>query len=139
MDTEHRVQVAVTVRPVNTPTISVGAGKHCYTTQLNQTQTFEFDFFAAGNSRLFVEHSQKHDNDHNTAVEIVNISFFGISHPKFIWCGNYLPCYPAHYPDQKPVLPGQGYLGWNGRYTLEFDVPVFAWMHRTLDMGWLYS
>ena len=43
------------------------------------------------------------------------------------------------YPDKNPVLQPHTYLGWNGRWVLEFETPVFTWIHRLEDLGWLYS
>jgi hypothetical protein len=88
---------------------------------------------------LEVEHFDKADTDATTAVIIKDISFFDISDPKFVWSGVYHPNYPEHYVDKVTPLPGQGYLGWNGVYRLEFSVPVFTWMHQTMNLGWIYQ
>jgi hypothetical protein len=88
---------------------------------------------------LEIEHFKKDENDHATAVIVKQISFFGISNPKFIWAGTYYPDYPAHYPDKIAQLPGQEYLGWNGVYRLDFSVPVFTWIHRIQSLGWMYQ
>ena len=73
------------------------------------------------------------------AVIVKELKFFEISDPRVVWAGVYYPEYPDHYPDKTYPLPGHGYLGWNGIYRLEFSVPVFTWIHQTLDLGWIYG
>jgi hypothetical protein len=113
--------------------------KIVYKQQLFTTTSFDFDFVAANQASLVLEHHSKSDQDPDTAVIIRRIEFYGISDPRFIWAGTYYPVYPSHYPDQKSSRPGQDYLGWNGTYVLEFRVPVFSWIHQIQDMGWLYQ
>lgn len=138
-DTEYLVKVRVTLEPVGQPWVSVGFEDCKKTQQLTTTTMFEFEFDADHNCVLEVEHFDKADTDATTAVIIKDISFFDISDPKFVWSGVYHPNYPEHYVDKVTLLPGQGYLGWNGVYRLEFSVPVFTWMHRTMNLGWIYQ
>ncbi len=138
-DTEYLVKVRVTLEPVGQPWVSVGFEDWKKTQQLTTTTMFEFEFDADYNCVLEVEHFDKADTDATTAVIIKDISFFDISDPKFVWSGVYHPNYPDHYVDKVTPLPGQGYLGWNGVYRLEFSVPVFTWMHRTMNLGWIYQ
>jgi len=133
------VKMRVTLEPVGQPWVIVEANGQGQLQQLVTTTDFSFDFKADDRGYLKVTHFEKTDHDHDTAVVIKNISFFGISDPKFIWAGVYYPEYPKHYPDKTSPLPGNGYLGWNGVYLLEFSVPVFTWMHQTLDLGWIYQ
>ena len=139
MTTEYPVKMTVTLEPVQSPFVTVTAGKITHTQQLLTTTSFDFDFVAANQASLVLEHHSKSDQDPDTAVIIRRIEFYGISDPRFIWAGTYYPVYPSHYPDQKSSRPGQDYLGWNGTYVLEFRVPVFSWIHQIQDMGWLYQ
>ena len=139
MATEYPVKIRVTLEPVGKPWVSVDANDWSQTQQLIETTNFDLDFNACDCCCLKIMHFKKAQNDHNTAVIIKQISFFGISDPKFIWAGMYYPDYPEHYPTKISPLPGHGYLGWNGVYQLKFSVPVFTWIHQTLDMGWLYQ
>jgi hypothetical protein len=93
---------------------------------------------------LEVVFMNKPESDADMAVIIDKIEFFGISDPKFVWAGVYTPEYPEPWYSQqieKPPaeLPRQNYMGWNGRWRLEFSVPVFTWMHKTLNLGWIYQ
>lgn len=138
MVTEYPVKVKITVRPIGQPWVRIGLDNELMTQQLVTLTDFEFDIDASGTVALIVEHFDKNDTDPHTAVEIVSVSFYGIDDPRFVWSGVYRPQYPAHLTG--PVdLPGQHYLGWNGVWTLEFSVPVFTWMHQTLNLGWLYQ
>lgn len=139
MATEHLVQLCVTLRPIGQPWIKISAGGITDTQQLTDVKDFVFEFAASDHSNLIVEHYNKPAADSVTAVEIVNIDFFGITDPRFVWAGVYHPDYPEHYPDKTSPLPGHGYLGWNGVYRLEFSVPVFTWIHRVQNLGWLYQ
>lgn len=143
MATERPVSIAVTLRPVGCPWVKISMAKHTQQLQLDRTQTFSFDFVTSESVVLNVEHFNKADADPTTAVEITEISFFGISDPRFVWAGVYRPNYPMTWFEQqadKPqdILHGQSYLGWNGTYSLDFGVPVFEWMHGVLNLGWIY-
>jgi hypothetical protein len=133
------VKMRVTLEPVGQPWVIVEANGQGQLQKLVTTTDFSFDFRADDRGHLKVTHFEKADNDHDTAVVVKNISFFGISDPKFIWAGTYYPDYPDHYPDKTSPLPGTGYLGWNGVYLLEFSVPVFTWIHQTQNLGWVYQ
>jgi hypothetical protein len=139
MATEYPVKMRVTLEPVGNPWVSVDAHGCGRVQQLIETTDFDLEFEASNCCCLKIEHFAKVDSDPITAVIIKQISFFGITDPKFIWAGTYYPDYPEHYPDKNPALPGYDYLGWNGVYKLEFSVPVFTWIHQTLNMGWIYG
>lgn len=139
MVTEHPVEMKLTLAPVQQPWVTVKVGDYSITQQLLTTTDFEFKFSATDQAILIVDHHDKSDQDPDTAVVVQHIEFYGISDPRFVWAGTYYPRYPAHCTDQKLSLPGQNYLGWNGRYVLTFQVPVFSWMHQIMALGWLYQ
>ena len=139
MTTEYPVRMTVTLEPVQSPFVTITVDKIVYNQQLFTTTSFDFEFLASDQAALTVEHHSKLDSDVDTAVIVQRIEFYGICDPRFIWAGTYYPVYPGHYPDQKSRLPGQGYLGWNGTYVLQFQVPVFSWIHQVQDLGWLYQ
>lgn len=102
---------------------------------------------------LGVEHYGKTASDHDvnnnldTAVIVERIQLNGLSSDRFIWQGQYTPCYDQDYiTDQKrcgielePILKNCNYLGWNGLWQLEFTAPVFTWVHKIEDLGWIYD
>ena len=85
--------------------------------------------------------------EHDHAVIIEHVDFFGIRDDKFRWQGVYVPDYPEPWRteqiEQGIELPRQlsahTYLGWNGAWSLEFTTPIFTWMHRVQDLGWIYD
>lgn len=139
MATEYPIKMRVTLEPVGQPWVDVDCEGWGRIQKLTETTDFDFEFDAQDHCCLKIEHFKKSDLDPTTAVIIKQISFFGISDPRFIWQGIYYPDYPDHYADKKSPLPAQDYLGWNGVYLLQFSVPVFAWIHQTLSLGWVYQ
>lgn len=103
-----------------------------------------------GDHVLHIELSGKTNSDtqgsRDMAVLIENIDFFGICDDRFKWQATYQPNYPEPWYSQQvaaglvpqDVLQGCTYLGWNGTWRLEFSTPIFTWMHRVLDLGWIY-
>jgi len=81
--------------------------------------------------------------DEDLAVIIKDIQVNDISDPKINLVATYYPNYPEPWfsqQDPKPssILPGHQYLGWNGVWRLEYDVPTFAWIHKIKGLGWQY-
>ena len=138
MTTDYRVCMSLRLRPINQPRVLITAGNHTIDQQLTKVEDFNFDFVAHDRATVNVHHVDKLDSDPDTAVEIVSVSFFGITDPQFAWAGVYTPAYPPHLTGPCK-LQGQTYLGWNGIWTLEFSVPVFSWMHQKLNLGWVYQ
>ena len=92
-----------------------------------------------GTTRLSIEHYDKAELDPTTALIIEQIKFNGISSPRFVYRGIYTPNYPKHLIGNDVVLPHQNYLSWNGVWQLEFTLPIYTWIHETLDLGWIYD
>ena len=138
MGTDHRVCMSLQLRPINQPRVLIIAGGNRIDKILTHPEEFEFDFVANDQVTVQIHHIDKLDSDSDTAVEIVSVSFFGITNPQFVWAGVYTPNYPSHVTGPGE-LPGQTYLGWNGVWKLEFSVPVFTWIHQKLNLGWLYQ
>ena len=155
MATEFELNGSLTLRPVwwhEQPEVTI---------YLDQTQlwhgrfatdlTIRFDaVMKPGSHFICVDFHNKKDSDsdlitgHDMAVIIKNLDFFGISHPKFVWAGTYTPVYPEPWYSQQLDPPpsrliNQDRLSWNGRWCLDFSVPVFTWMHQILDLGWIYD
>lgn len=146
MATEYLVQMALTLTPkigVAAPEVRVSVPGYSVSRVLHQTQKIQLEFVAA-TGWLEIEFYNKPELDHDMAVTIDSVEFFGISDPKFLWQGVYSPEYPEPwYSQQSPTpaaaLPACNYMGWNGRWRLDFDVPVFGWIHQIQDLGWVYQ
>jgi hypothetical protein len=154
MTTTYLNQIRITLEPVyydDPPEIRVGIDEHLEPATLTKTTTFDLDFDAtADNYNLIVEFINKRDTDTDTergldkAVKIVSIEIFGITDPKFIYASIYRPEYPRQWVKQQQIKPraeltGQTYLGWNGQWQMPFSVPIFTWVHKTQNLGWIYT
>ena len=144
MITQHLVKLSVTLRPVDQPNVKVGVNGDILTVVLDKTQTMDFEFTSDRDCQLTVELVDKKDQE---AVVVESVSFFGITDPKFAWAGVYEPQYPEPWATQqhdlgvvlKQHLSPHTYLSWPGKWTLTFDVPVFTWIHRVQNLGWIYG
>ena len=85
------VKMRVTLEPVGQPWVIVEANGQGQLQRLVTTRDFSFNFRADDRGCLKITHFDKADHDVDTAVIVKNISFFGISDPKFIWAGAYYP------------------------------------------------
>ena len=144
MTISYPVKLSVTLQPVDLPNVRIGINGDLFPVVLDQTNTVHFEFESADTSNLTVELVDKTAQE---AVIIESVSFFGIEDPKFAWAGVYEPKYPepwaSEQQDQGVVLKQHlcphTYLGWPGKWTLTFDVPVFTWVHRVQNLGWIYG
>ena len=150
MDTQYNLNIQLCVRPIyhNTvPAISYGYDDVVINTiDLERPCILSLNAdFDRGAHSIWVDFQNKNYNDSqpdkglDMAVEIDSVTIHDITLDRFKWAGKYYPTYPEDYPDKKPVLQPHTYLGWNGRWVLEFDVPVFTWIHRLENLGWLYT
>jgi hypothetical protein len=125
---------------------SVGQAK-CRITVDDQTQELIVDRESwvhiscqgQGTRTLLIEHYGKTDADPTTALIVEQIRFNEITSPRFVYQGTYYPTYPKHLLGSADVLYHQNYLSWNGVWRLEFTLPIYTWIHKTLDLGWIYD
>jgi len=141
-----RTKAAITLTPKLEkvpPDVFVSVPGHVVRKTLWETTRIELEFDAPV-GWLEVVFMNKPELDHDMAVIVDKIEFFGISDPRFVWAGVYTPRYPEPWYSQQvekpqPQLPQQNYMGWNGTWRLDFTVPVFTWMHKTMNLGWIYG
>ena len=93
---------------------------------------------------VILEFANKTNNTADMAVEIVAVAIEGMTLDRFKWSSRYYPVYPepwaSEQTDPLPEFhPSATYLGWNGRWELEFATPIFTWIHRLENLGWIYS
>lgn len=152
----YKVQVDLTLEPLwhsDPPEISVYIGdQYRWNGCLESTKTFCHQWTAVeGTTNLSVEFLNKNNNDTveslDKAVIIKSLSLNGISSDRFLLQGIYQPIYPEPWAteqknagiDLPSELTNHTYLGWNGIWILSFDVPVFTWIHRVENLGWIYD
>ena len=150
---DYPVKLSIRLKPIwhnDPPVINIGINNDVQQIILQDNQTFYYEFTANNTSTLTVELLNKTDADTcpdkglDKAVIIESISFFDITDDQFIWQGVYKPDYPEPwYSEQaikpEPLLKNHTYLSWNGKWTLIFDLPVFTWIHRVQNLGWIYG
>ena len=151
MSIDYPVVLDIRLQPIwhdNPPEINIGVNDNIDQVVLSDNQVFHYEFTASKTSVLTVELLNKTNldtvNGLDKAVVIESVSFFGISDPKFIWLGEYRPEYPEPWfseqtPKPAPLLKNHTYLGWNGKWTLTFTVPVFTWIHGVQNLGWIHN
>lgn len=153
MDTNlHTVRVEFSLSPVwhdEPPEIIVGLDENIiYAGKLFSCTTFKFEQSLTQDLHsLWVEFTNKKDSDTqgnlDKAVIVEKIIFNNITDPKFVWEGSYQPIYPEPWASQqknlKPLLKSHTYLSWNGKWTLTFSVPIFTWIHKVQNLGWIYD
>jgi hypothetical protein len=141
MPTAYPVDVSIKLRPIyheEPPEIRVGVNGHLSPCTLSETKDYRFQFYSDKPSTLQVEFLNKNPADTvpdlnlDKVVVIESVSFFGITDSRFAWAGIY-------HPVERDPMPSHTYLSWNGTWTLNFEVPVFTWMHRTQALGWIYQ
>jgi len=112
-----------------------------------------FDFHICRDSdsicHIQVDHYGKTDADtitgSDTALIIEQVKLNGIMSDKFTWEGEYRPEYPLGWIQQNegnelpPILKPHTYLGWNGTWTLEVTLPLYTWIHKLENLGWIYD
>lgn len=111
-------------------TLSPGAHNLEYNFKLdNGKSKFYIDF----KNKQYSEWSENSD----MAVEIVNVQFQNLP-DNFNHLSFYVPDYPTEEEKQKwDSVIHSNYMGWNGRWYLEFETPIYYWLHQKLDLGWL--
>lgn len=147
MATRYPVRMSVTLTPMHHDRplpVKIGIDQNTTTINLDKTTTINWEFEVRHDCCLVVEFQDKQDQE---AVVVESVSFFGIEDPRFAWAGVYEPVYPEPWAteqhEQGVVLKSQlcphTYLGWPGKWTLTFDVPVFTWIHKIQNLGWIYT
>ena len=147
MATKYLVKMSVTLTTVNAQRpllVNLGIDSNMTQVTVIESATVYFEFEAAKACQLQVEFTDKQDQE---AVIVESVSFFGIQDPRFAWAGVYEPNYPEPWATEqqaqgvvlKPQLSAHTYLGWPGKWTLTFDVPVFTWIHKVQNLGWIYG
>jgi hypothetical protein len=156
MTINYPVKLEIHLRPIwhnNPPKINIGINDDIKKIILSEERSFQFEFIASKKSIITIELLNKNDADSildkglDKAVIIESVSFFNIADPRFIWAGIYEPEYPEPWATEqrdlgvvlKPQLTNETCLGWNGKWTLTFTVPVFTWMHQVQNLGWIYD
>lgn len=116
--------------------------------RLEQAQVFDISTeLPFGPHQLTLEYMDKTNSDRNQAIEIDYIDFEGIKADRFVWAGEYTPNYPEPWASEQRALGVElaekhrnfKFLGWNGIWRLDFEMPIFMWIHQIENLGWIYD
>lgn len=152
----YKIQADIILEPVwhaDPPEVSVTIGEHYqWHGYLESTKTFSHQWRSPRcTENIRIKFLNKKDDDTigslDKAVIIKSLSFNGIESVRFLFQGKYRPIYPELWAteqknsgiDLPAEISSQTYLGWNGEWIVEFDVPVFTWIHQVEGLGWIYD
>ena len=142
MDTKFSIELIPHGSPIITYGLDQAVGK---TLELTVPVKLEFDVdVAQGTHKFFLEFRNKTNHTPEMAIEIQQVSFEDIATDRMKWAGLYYPDYPEPWASQQTaplesVIKSSTFLGWNGRWELEFSVPIFTWIHKLENLGWIYE
>ena len=153
MDTEQfRTDIAVGIVPTahDVPPAMTISLDHAvlWDGELHSGRNFLFSpCLVEGLHSLEIELHSKPDADPVQALTITNFSLGQIQSSRFVWQAVYHPRYPEPWASQQQALGvmlcselrNTNHLGWNGVWRLEFTAPIFTWIHRVENLGWIYD
>jgi hypothetical protein len=134
----YPVDIEILLKPVGKPKCRISLNDQRQDLTVEQEYWVKLFYQGYGSTRLSIEHVGKADLDPSTALIVEQIKFNEITSPKFVWAGIYSPNYPKHISGD-PELKYHNYLSWNGVWNLDFTLPIYTWIHKVEDLGWIYD
>ena len=135
----YPVDIEILLKPVGQPRCRISIDDQRQDLTVRQETWVKLFYQGHGTARVSIQQYGKDELDPSTALIIDEVKLNGISNPKFVYQGIYYPDYPKHLLGSDKVLHHQNYLSWNGVWHLDFTVPIYTWIHKTLDLGWIYD
>jgi hypothetical protein len=146
---KYNTEFSIRLKPHGTikPIIAYGFKNSDEFNLLELTDSIKLDFninLSEGPAIFYIRFENKTNDTPDMAVEIESVTFEGMTLDRFKWSNKYYPNYPEPWAsEQIDPLPkfyqSATYLGWNGCWELEFEVPIFTWIHRLENLGWIYN
>lgn len=145
---EFETEFAIQLKPHGSvmPVISYGIDTKIHQTiAIKDITTLSFvENFTLGQHEFFLIFDNKTNDTPDMAVEILNVTVEKITVDRFKWASTYTPVYPEPWASQQTeLLPVEHksatYLGWNGVWKFQFEVPIFFWIHKLEGLGWVYE
>jgi hypothetical protein len=134
----YPVDIEILLKPVGYPKCRIILDDQQQELTVEQESWVKLFYQGHGSIRLSIEHFGKADSDPSTALIVEQIKFNEITSPKFVWAGLYSPNYPKHLSGDSE-LKYHNYLSWNGVWTLDFTLPIYTWIHKIENLGWIYD
>lgn len=153
---KHKTQIKVYVTPIwheEPPMCAIHFSKDIFFKEIiTESKIYSYEeYLPHGNYDITIEFLNKKNSDNvngkDKAIRIDKIIFNNIESKKFVWQGIYQPIYPEPWLSQQkklgklhaPILTEQTYLGWNGIWRLTYSTPIFTWIHKIENLGWIYE
>jgi hypothetical protein len=143
---KYNTEFSINLCPHDNPLISYGIDGVVENESLLLTKPLTIHFnldLDEGDHTFFIDFYNKTNDTPKMAVEIESVTVEGITVDRFKWAGLYYPIYPEPWASTQTDLPkvrsSSTYLGWNGRWELTFSAPIFQWIHRVENLGWIYT
>ena len=153
---KHRTEIKLHVTPVwhkEPPICAIQFSKDVFfKEEITESKVYSYEeYLTDGNYDITIEFLNKKNTDtvngKDKAVKIDKIVFNNIESEKFVWQGVYQPRYPEPWLSQQKIagkapmskLTSQKYLGWNGKWKLTYSAPIFSWIHKIENLGWIYD
>ena len=153
---KYRTEIKLHVTPIwhkEPPICSIQFSKDVFfKEEIKESKVYSYEeYLSAGNYDIVVEFLNKKNSDtiigKDKAIIIDKIIFINIESEKFAWQGIYQPNYPEPWATQQKklgkelnyILTPITYLGWNGQWRLTYSAPVFTWIHKIKNFGWIYE
>jgi hypothetical protein len=138
--------ISIKIKPhgITKPIIVYGIDGHkTNTITLTESTTIDFKIDpTVGEHTIFIDFVNKTNFTPDLAIEICSVTIEGMTMDSFKWASKYYPKYPEPWASEQTDLPivrdAMTYLGWNGRWELSFSTPIFHWIHKVENLGWLY-
>ena len=153
---KYRTEIKLYVTPVwhkEPPICTIQFSKDVFfKEEITESKVYSYEeYLTNGSYDITIEFLNKKNIDtidgKDKAIKIDKIVFNNIENKKFSWQGVYQPIYPEPWMSQQkklnkaplPILTSQTYLGWNGVWKLTYSAPIFTWIHKVQDHGWIYE
>ena len=153
---KYRTEIKLHITPVwhkEPPICAIQFSKDVFfKEEITESKVYSYEeYLVDGNYDVTIEFLNKKNSDtvdgKDKAIKIDKIVFNNIESEKFVWQGIYQPVYPEPWRSQQkiagndpmPTLTSQTYLGWNGVWKLNYSAPIFTWIHKVKDHGWIYN
>lgn len=153
---KYRTAIHLYITPIwhlEPPLCVIRFSKNCfYKQEIKESKMYSYEEYQTiGEHKIEIEFLNKKNNDttdgKDKAIKIDRIIFNGIDCEKYVWQGMYRPVYPEPWAAQQKqsgkkldaVVKTATYLGWNGQWTLTYSSPIYTWIHKIKNHGFIYD
>jgi hypothetical protein len=129
--TDSFITVQLELEPVGTPMTRFGVDEHIIDYTLTETLSLDYEVKLTNPFTVIIElYNKNYNADNETAVIIRRLSVDNIS---------IIPEYTQYavYDNDHGFTDPTNYLGFNGKWTLTFDLAFYQWLHQARSQGWL--